>query len=237
MRVIGCSWKFKRDSSGAIIKCKARLAARGDMQHLDFAFVFAPTVRYTTHRVLLAIVCHYYLEIEQMDVVPAFIHADIVSNIFIEQPEGYHSPSATGTRLVCKLDKALYGIREVPRAYNALLIFWLLSFGFSQSTVDPAIFTMTFFCLPYVLVVYIDECIIVGLFGPFIYNKKSAFSTRFDIEYLGPASWLLGCCIVWDRTARTLTLSQLQYADGILKTTRHGYMLTLSHSSVFKTYD
>jgi hypothetical protein len=47
MRVIECSWKFnlKRESSGAIIKYKARLVARGDMQHLDFASVFAPTVR------------------------------------------------------------------------------------------------------------------------------------------------------------------------------------------------
>ena len=66
MRIIGCSWKFKlkRDSSGSIIKYKARLVARGDMQHLDFAFVFAPIVRYTTLRVLLALACHYDLEIE-----------------------------------------------------------------------------------------------------------------------------------------------------------------------------
>jgi histone deacetylase 1/2 len=51
-----------------------------------------------------------------MDVVSAFLHADGVSDIFMEQPEDYHTPSATGTRLICKLDKALYGIREAPRA-------------------------------------------------------------------------------------------------------------------------
>ncbi len=113
MRIIGCSWKFKlkRDSSGAITEYKARLVARCDMQHLDFASVFAPTVRCTTLRVLLALACHYDLEIEQMDVVSAFLHAGVVSDIYMEQPEGYHTLSASGTRLVCKLDKALYGIR------------------------------------------------------------------------------------------------------------------------------
>ncbi len=95
MRVIRYSWKFKikRDSLGAITKYKARLVARDDMQHLDFASVFAPTVRYTTLRVLLALDCHYDLEIEQMDVVSAFLHADVVSDIYMEQSEGYHTPS------------------------------------------------------------------------------------------------------------------------------------------------
>jgi histone deacetylase 1/2 len=118
MRVIGCSWKFKikRDNNGAIIKYKARLVARGDMQSVDYSSVFAPTVRYTTLRVLLALACHHDLEIEQMDVVSAFLHADVVSDIYIEQSEGYHVPSSIGTRLVCKLDKAFYGIREAPRA-------------------------------------------------------------------------------------------------------------------------
>ena len=50
MRVIGCSWKYKvkRDSTGSILKYKARLVVRGDMQDLDYTSVFAPTVRYTT---------------------------------------------------------------------------------------------------------------------------------------------------------------------------------------------
>jgi hypothetical protein len=219
VRVIGCSWKFKlkRDSSGSIVKYKARLVARGDMQHLDFATGFAPTVRYTTLRVLLVLACHYDLETDQMDVVSAFQHADIVSDIFMEQPEGYHTPSATSTRLVCKIDKALFGIREAPRAWNTLLSSWLLSFGFSQSNVDPTIFTITSNRRLYVLAIYVDDCILVGRSGPFIYNFKSAFSTRFDIEDLGPASWVLDFCIVRDRTARTLTLSQSQHAEDILK--------------------
>ena len=83
MRVFGCSWKYKikRKSTGDVIKYKVRLVARGDMQIVDYSSVFAPTVRYTTLRVLLALACYNDLEIEQMDVVSAILHADVVSDI------------------------------------------------------------------------------------------------------------------------------------------------------------
>ena len=85
MRVIGCSWKYtvKRASSGSILKYKARLVARGDMQDLDYTSVFAPTYRYNTLRVLLALACYHDLEIEQMDVVTAFLNADVTSDIYM----------------------------------------------------------------------------------------------------------------------------------------------------------
>ncbi len=133
MRVIGCSWKYKikRDSMEAIVKYKARLVARGDMQQVNYAHVFAPTVRYITLRVLLALACHHDLKIEQMDVVCAFLHADVLADIYMEQPEGRHAFSSTGIRLVCKLDNALYDIREGPRDWNSLFSSWFISFGFS----------------------------------------------------------------------------------------------------------
>ena len=120
--IIGCSWKYKvkRDSPGSILKYKGRLVARGDMQDLDYSSVFAPTVRYITLRVLFALACYHDLEIEQIDVVTAFLNVDVTIGIYMEQPEGYHIPSSSGTRLVCKLDKALYGICEAPRTWNAL---------------------------------------------------------------------------------------------------------------------
>ena len=48
--------------------------------------MFAPTVRYTTLCVILALACHEYLEIEQMDVIAAFLNANVESNIYMEQP-------------------------------------------------------------------------------------------------------------------------------------------------------
>ena len=185
------------------------------MHDLGYTSVFAHTTRYTTLRVLLALACYHDLEIEQMDVVTAILNADVTSDIYMEQHESYHIPSSSGTRLVCKLDKALYCIREAPRAWNIFFTFWRVSFGFTQSLVDPAVFTIFVTDFLYLLAIYVDDCILVGRTGPFILNFKAASSLRFDIENLGPASWLLGRSIVRDRVLRTLTFSQSHYVEDI----------------------
>ena len=114
MKVIGSMWKFKlkRDSTGNITKYKALLVARGNEQEPDWNSVFAPTVRYTSLRVILAIACINDWKIEQMDVVSAFLHANAESEIYMEQPQGYIAYGDKGQPLVCHLKKALYGIRE-----------------------------------------------------------------------------------------------------------------------------
>ena len=79
-----------------------------------------------------------------MDVVTAFLNANVESDIYMEEPEGHHVSGPNGTRLVCHLKKARYGIREAPKAWNALFTFWTVSYDFAQSLVDPGIFTILY---------------------------------------------------------------------------------------------
>jgi len=65
-----------------------------------------------TLKILLAHSCQYGLTILQIDVEAAFLNGKIKSEIYVSQPRGYED----GTDRVCKLDKALYGLRESPRA-------------------------------------------------------------------------------------------------------------------------
>ncbi len=132
MDVIGSSWKFKlkRDQSKFISKYKARLVARGVMQEMNWTSVFAPTLRYTSLRVILALASHHDYEIEQMGVVTAFLNANVVSEIYMDQPQGFRKTAKDGGELVRKLKKALYGIREAPRAWNSLLSEWRIRIGF-----------------------------------------------------------------------------------------------------------
>lgn len=48
----------------------------------------------------------------QMDVETAFLNGRVRSEVYVTQPQGYED----GTERVCKLEKALYGLRESPRA-------------------------------------------------------------------------------------------------------------------------
>ena len=152
-----------------------------------------------------------------MDVVTAFLNVEVESDIYMEQPQGHITTPPDGTRLVCHLKKALYGIREAPKAWNALLTAWLVSYGFSRSLVDPGVFTAFYEKLLYILAVYVDESILVGKRGKFITEFKAALASRFEIEDLGPATWLLGCKIGRDRDKKTLEFGQEQYATKVIE--------------------
>ena len=145
-RVIGSLWilKIKRDSNGKVLKFKARVCARGDQQtyEVDYTENFAPTLRYTTLRVLLSLACNFDLEIEQFDVVTPFLNADVDEDIYMHPPQGLNDTSVHGQRLLCKLKRSLYGIKQTPRSWHALLSSWLLSYGFCQSKADPSVYTM-----------------------------------------------------------------------------------------------
>jgi hypothetical protein len=97
-----------------------------------------------------------------MDVVIAFLNVDVVFDIYMENPEGSHVPSSSGTLLVYKLDKALYGIHEARRNLNSLFTSWLVSFGFSRSFVDHVLSIITSSDLLYILFVNVDDCLLVG---------------------------------------------------------------------------
>ncbi len=64
---------------------------------------------------------------------------------------------------------------------------------------------------------YVDDSILTGKMGKFITDFKAAFASRFEIEDLGPATWLLGCRIVRDRDRRTLEFGHEQYVTDIIE--------------------
>ena len=122
-----------------------------------------------------------------MDVFTSFLNADVETNVYMRQPEGHEVTSENGG-LVCHLRKALFGNRKAPRAWNALLAEWLVSYGWKQSLVDPGIFTIIHDLLLYIQGVYVGDSILVRKAGEFILKLKSDLAARFTIEDPGPTS-------------------------------------------------
>ena len=75
--------------------------------------IYSPIAKTQTLKVLLSYSCQNSLLIEQMDVETAFLNGKVKLRVFVKQPEGYED----GTERVCMLNKALYGLRESPRAW------------------------------------------------------------------------------------------------------------------------
>ena len=108
-------YKVKRDELGAIIKHKARLVARGFVQRegIDFE-VFAPVARMESVRLLLALAAAKDWRVHHMDVKSAFLNGELAETVFVRQPPGF---AVKGEKhRVLRLRKALYGLRQAPRA-------------------------------------------------------------------------------------------------------------------------
>ena len=75
-------------------KFKARLIAKGYSQQkwVDYKEIFFLVVKHTSIRAVLALVAHYDMALEQMDMKIAFLHGDLEEQIYMEQLEGFSQP-------------------------------------------------------------------------------------------------------------------------------------------------
>jgi hypothetical protein len=167
-------FKLKRDANGQITRYKARLVARGLTHEKGVGYhdTFAPTVRVICIRTLLALVAYDDWEVEQLDVVTAFLEADIEEIIYMRQVEGFRHTDFNGEERVCFLKRSLYSLKQAPRNWNKTVTAWLEEFGFRQSKLDPGIYVFIKEGEFYVLALYVEDSIIARQAGSFIVRRK-----------------------------------------------------------------
>ncbi|KAI3807773.1 hypothetical protein L1987_23707 [Smallanthus sonchifolius] len=121
---IGTRWVFKnkQDERGIIINNKARLVAQGYTQEegIDYDEVFALVARLEAIRIFLAYAASKSFTVYQMDVKSAFLYGKIGEEVYVRQPPGFVDPSQPNKFF--KLDKALYGLHQAPRAWGEILL-------------------------------------------------------------------------------------------------------------------
>lgn len=93
-----------------------RLVENGYIQKhgVDFDEVFAHVSRIETLRFVIASAASKGWEIHQLDVKIVFLHGDLKEEVYVSQPEGFVISGKQNK--VYKLKKALYGLRQAPRA-------------------------------------------------------------------------------------------------------------------------
>lgn len=211
-KAIKCRWifKLKRDADGRITKYKTRLVAKGFSQRpgIDFDETFAPVVRYDLIRYLLALAVTNGYKVDQMDAVTAFLQGDLPESVYMEQAEHF----ADGTDRVCKLQKAIYGLKQAGRQWNVKLDAALRKYGLKKSTADPCIYYSS--DLNIILAIYVDDILIFHRNANDLTNIKAFLNSEFRMKDLGKAKSVLGMRI--NQHEGGIDLDQITYVNDIL---------------------
>ena len=137
-------WVFKREKNneGNVIKYKVRLVAKGHVQRqeVDFEKVFALVARLDTVWLILALAAQHGWEVHHLDVKSTFLNGDLQEELYVVQPEGFIIKAEE--HKMYKLSKALYGLRQAPRAWNIRMDKSLKSLNSMKCSQEQAVYML-----------------------------------------------------------------------------------------------
>ncbi|GKG09696.1 copia protein, partial [Tanacetum coccineum] len=109
-------YKNKKDERGIVIRNKARLVTHGYTQEegIDYGEIFAPVARIEAIRLFLAYASFKDFVVYKMDVKSKFLYGKIEEEVYVCQPSGFKDPEFLDR--VYKVEKALYGLHQAPKA-------------------------------------------------------------------------------------------------------------------------
>ncbi|XP_070045166.1 uncharacterized protein [Nicotiana tomentosiformis] len=121
-RLVVKPYKNKLDEDGIVTRNKARLVVQGYSQEedIDYDETFSPVARLEAIRLLITFAAYMKFTLHQIDVKSALLNGYLKEEVFVKQLSGFENKDCPDR--VYNLDKALYGIKQAPRACNFNLV-------------------------------------------------------------------------------------------------------------------
>jgi hypothetical protein len=90
-------------------------------------------------RVILCLAAHFNWTVHHMNVKTAFLSGELLEEVYVSQPLGFIKEDQKDK--VLKMHKALYGLRQAPRAWNSKLVAELHKLGFNRCKTEYGLYT------------------------------------------------------------------------------------------------
>jgi hypothetical protein len=201
---------YKFDEEDYLVKHKARLVVRGDLQPKTDEDTYAATLAARVFRVMITLCAYFDLEAKQFDAVNAFGNSKLRKKIWIQFPYGFKIPG-----YILLLQKALYGLRISPLLWYELLCSIMKQLGLSPVPECACLFTneqlLVFFFVDDIVVLYHRT-------SQKAYESfRTGLMTPIKVREIGDLKWFLGIRVVRDRDQRKIWLCQDAYVSRIAK--------------------
>jgi hypothetical protein len=131
------------------------------------------------------------------------------------QPPGFTNPNFP--HHVCKLHKAIYGLKQAPSAWFSRLSNKLIQLGFVGSKADSSLFLYKTQSITVFLLIYVDDIIITASDPVAIPDLLHLLNADFAVKDLGDLHYFLGIEVL--KLNSGLLLSQRRYIMDLLKKT------------------
>ncbi|GKE37580.1 putative ribonuclease H-like domain-containing protein, partial [Tanacetum coccineum] len=186
---IGIKWVYrnKKDERGILVRNKARLVTQGYTQEegIDYDEVFAPVARIEAIRLFLAYASFMGFIVYQMNVKSAFLYGTIEEEVYVCQPPSFEDLQFPNK--VYKVDKALYGLHQAPRAWYKTLSTYLIENGFRRGIIDKTLFIKKDKGDISLVQVYVDDIIFWSTKKSLCTEFESLMHKKFQMSFMGEA--------------------------------------------------
>ena len=125
----------------------------------------------------------------QFDVMTAFLHSPIEEKMYLEQPQEFVKQGSDGEKLICRINKSIYALKQAANNCYKELANFLLRQGFSRSRNDHCSFARSEAEDHTFNLVLVDDIILASGSMTVISDVKKA---TFHMEDRGTLNWFQG---------------------------------------------
>lgn len=242
MEVIGSRMvlRNKFGADGRLQRRKARLVAQGFAQRpgVHYSQTFAPVARLSSVKLLMSLAARYNCSVHHLDVATAYLNGELEETIYIRPPKGIEEAlevlvkncrfeenirikaktmlrEIKGSDKVCRLNKALYGLRQAGRAWYSKLNRVLLKMGATPSKCDPCLYRVDKGKIPTLILTYVDDILILSPCLKLMSGIIEGLSNIFEVKNLGEVSFCLG--LEFKRQDGEISINQRRYISELLE--------------------
>nr|GEY62823.1 uncharacterized mitochondrial protein AtMg00810-like [Tanacetum cinerariifolium] len=148
-----------------------------------------------------------------MDVKSAFLYEEIKKEVYVTQPKGFEDPY--NPKHVYRVVKALYGLHQAPKAWNARLSTFLLKYHYRRCTIDKTLFLKKDSRHIILVQVYVDDIIFGSTNKAWCDEFEVLMKGEFEMSAMGELMFFLGLQV--KQLPDGIFVSQVKYVKDMLK--------------------